>query len=170
MGSELATLAERKLEPMSWHFILVSNSKAADILVFYLSPLLKGTNHRFWLSKHLNQQHPAAQPGAMAAARPKAAAGGKEAGDCELSGSTKAELRGGGWFTQTPGDAHICLPAAKPTESSPATSKPDTASVIKALRLAREKYYWCGLQQVLGHLLCQCALSDNRHTADDDGV
>lgn len=43
-GPELSRLAERKLEPMSWHFILVSSSKAAGILVLYLSPLLNSKN------------------------------------------------------------------------------------------------------------------------------
>lgn len=117
VGPELSRLAERKLEPMSWHFIPVSNSNAAGIPVFYLSPLLKGKTHCFWLSKHLKQQLPAARPGAMAAARAEASAAGKEARDCEFSGSTEAGVRGGGWFTRTPGDTHVCLQQQNPQKA-----------------------------------------------------
>lgn len=170
VGPELSRLAERKLEPMSWHFIPASNSKAAGIPVFYLSPLLKGKTHCFWLSKHLNQQFPAAQPGAMAAARAKASAGGKEQGT-EFSGSAEAGVRGGGWFTRTPGDTHVYLPAAKPIESSPCHVKARHSPSNEGIKAGQRQTLpvW-GLQQVPGHLLCHCALPDDLHTADDDGV
>lgn len=111
---------------MSLHFILVSNSKAAGILVFYLSPLLKGTNHCFWLSTHLNQQLPAAQPGAMAAARAKAPAGGRRQGTAEFSGSTEDEVRGGGWFTRTPGDTHTSVSQQQNPQKALLTSQGQT--------------------------------------------
>lgn len=148
-GPELSRLAERKLEPMSWHFILVSSSKAAGILVLYLSPLLNSKNPLLLAQQTFTSATP------RGAARGRGSSQrGKEERHLEISGSTEAELTGAGWFTSTPGHTHVCLPAAKPRESSPATSRPDTAPVIKALRLAREKHCWRGLQQVPGQSLC----------------
>lgn len=160
--------AARKLEPVHWHFILVSNTKAAGILVFYLSPLLKGTHQCFWLSKHLNQQLPAAQPGAMAAAGTKAQAGGKEAGDCEFSGSTEAKVRGGGWFTRTPGDTHKSVSQQQNPQKALLPHKARHGPSNQGIKAGQREILL--LWAAAGAKAFAVSLSDDRHAADDDGV